>query len=368
MKKTLSRPPVVVVLGHVDHGKTTLLDFIRKTRETEKEVGGITQSIGAYEVRIPVKGYQTDKITFIDTPGHEAFSLLRLRGSSIADIAILVVDAVDSVMPQTIESISHVKNAKIPMIVAINKIDLERAKPEKVKSDLAKHDVLVEGMGGEVPVVEISAKKGTNVENLLEAILLVSQINGLQYSLEDPLKATIIETKIDKAGVLTTAIIKNGSLKVGDTVYADETLCKVRALLDDQRNNLVEVYPSTPFQILGFKSPPQIGAILSLKPKTEKKDQEVKDKEQEIDLKKFLTRREEKKLKILLKADSQGSLDSLLSTISTNKDIETILAAVGPISKSDIFLAKVTKAIIIGFQVKPQKQIQELVREEKVVM
>ena len=206
------RPPVVTILGHVDHGKTTLLDSIRKSRLAEKEHGGITQRIGGYEIETNIKGYHTNKITFIDTPGHEAFSLLRARGTTVADIVILIIDAKDSIMPQTAESITHIKTANIPFIVTINKIDLPEANPEKVKRDLLKYQIQVEGKGGGVPTAEISAKTGKGIRELLETILLMASDLNLRYSESAVAHATIIETKKDKRGIVVSAVFKNTKL------------------------------------------------------------------------------------------------------------------------------------------------------------
>ena len=205
---TQPRSPIVAILGHVDHGKTTLLDFIRKTSLTEKEHGGITQSIGAYEISTGLKGYSTDKITFIDTPGHEAFTKLRARGATVADVALLIIDAKDSLKPQTIESISHIKAANIPYIVVLNKIDLPEARPDKVKNDLLKYEVMVEGKGGSVPLAEISAKTGKGVPELLESILLLASDQQLTFDIDTDPEAYIIETKKDRRGSIISAIIK----------------------------------------------------------------------------------------------------------------------------------------------------------------
>lgn len=369
MTKIFPRPPVVVVLGHVDHGKTTLLDYIRRTNIAEKEVGRITQRIGAYEVEVNIKGYQINKITFIDTPGHEIFTKLRLRGAEVADIAVLVVDAVDSVMPQTIESIYHIKQAKIPFIVAANKIDLPQANLDKLKKDLAKHNVLVEGLGGEVPFVPISAKKGAGVNDLLEMIIFIASVRNLNYSPENPLKAYIIESKKDKRGVVASVIIKDGKLKVGEIVYAFDYQAKIKAIINDKGKNLLEVYPSTPFLLLGFKKPPPVGAMLTRKKRELIKEASVTNKKPpSISFQDFFKKEEKKKLRLIIKTDNYGSLEAILSHISSNKNIEIILASIGEITKSDIFLAKISQAIIIGFSLSIDKSIYELAKEEKVIL
>ena len=367
MTKSFPRPPVVVVLGHVDHGKTTLLDYIRKTNIAEKEIGKITQKIGAYEVEVNIKGYQINKITFIDTPGHEIFTKLRLRGAEVADIAVLVIDAVDSVMPQTIESIYHIKQAKIPFIIAANKIDLPQANLDKLKKDLAKQNLLVEGFGGEIPFVPISAKKGTGVNDLLEMIIFIASERNLNYSPENPIEAYIIESKKDKRGVIASVIIKNGKLKVGETVYALDNQAKIRAIISDKGRNLFEVYPSTPFLLLGFKEPPPVGVMLTREKRKLVKEQSIINKKQ-ANLRDFFKKEEKKKLRLIIKTDNYGSLEAILSHISSSKDIEIILASTGEITKSDIFLAKISQAIVIGFSLSIDKNIYDLAKEEKVIV
>ncbi|OGK14137.1 hypothetical protein A3H80_02990 [Candidatus Roizmanbacteria bacterium RIFCSPLOWO2_02_FULL_37_19] len=360
------RPPVVVVLGHVDHGKTTLLDYIRKSNLASKEAGEITQSIGAYEAKIPLKGYDADRLTFIDTPGHEAFTKLRSRGAQVADIAILIVDATASVMPQTIESISHIKQAKIPFIVAINKVDLERANVEKVNKDLSKHDVLTENMGGTIPVIPISAKSGTGVNDLLEAILLVASEQDLSYDLEGELEVYVIETQHEKAGIAVSCIIKNGALKVGDTIYAQELEARVRALITDRGSSVKEVTPSMPFMLLGFKELPEVGVQISRQKKSFEVAKNELEKHTESDS--IFKEDEGKKLMIIVKADSKGSIEALLPPLLENENIEVVLYGIGEISKSDIFLAKVSKAIIIGFNAKIPQSTEKIAMEEKVVI
>lgn len=369
MSKQISRPPVVVVLGHVDHGKTTLLDYIRKTNRAGKEIGEITQSIGAYEAKINLKGYDVDKITFIDTPGHEAFTKLRVRGADIADIAILIVDAVDSVKPQTVESIYHIKNAKIPMIVAVNKIDLPGANIERVKSDLMKEEILFEGAGGDTPLIQISAKTGKGVEHLLETILFMASLKELKYSPENPLKAFIIEAKKDRSGILAAAIIKDGRLSIGQDIFAGVNQARIKALINDEGKNVDEVVPSTPFIILGFSDLPEVGIpLLRQKSDLPHEIQEKSQDNKKVDMAAFFSSEQKKRLRIILKTESQGSLDAILSSLSKNENIEISLAAVGEITKSDIFLAKVTAAIIIGFGMPVDKTIVNLAETEKIVI
>lgn len=367
--KTLSRPPVVAILGHVNHGKTTLLDYIRKTKITQQEHGGITQRIGAYEVATGIKEYHTDKITFIDTPGHEAFTKLRLRGAEVADVALLLIDAKDSVKPQTVESISHIKAAKIPYIVVLNKIDLPEANVEKVKIDLTKHEVLVEDKGGTVPVIPISAQNGKGVNTLLESILLLAADLNLVYSPEAPPQAYIIETKKDKRGVVASAVIKDGRMKVGDTIYADQQKAKIRSMTDDLGKPLSEVYPSTPFELLGFSQIPEVGTLIT----TEEGKKDVSNQPQEenkpFDMQAFLKpQQEEKKLTLIVKADSQGSLEAILHTLEKKPNIEIQFSAVGDLNKSDILLAKASKSILIGFNTRPSNEVKDLAAHEKVVI
>ncbi len=364
------RPPIVTILGHVDHGKTTLLDYIRKSRIAEKEYGGITQKIGAYEIKTGIKGYKIDKITFIDTPGHEAFTKLRARGANVADIAILLIDAKDSLMPQTIESIYHIKSAKIPFIVALNKIDLPEANPEKVKNDLMKYEVLVEGKGGKVPVVEISAKTGKGVNDLLEMILLISADLGLTFDDQNSPLGYIIETKKDKRGIVATVVLKDGHLKIGDIVYCQDKKAKIRSMINDLGQALEKVYPSTPFELLGFEEMPTVGDKITNKPQILKKEEKNNYlSERKIDFESLLGKpKDEKKLNLIIKADSQGSLEAIDFALKDNKNIEIVLKSVGEITKSDIFLAKTTKAIIIGFSVGLTTEVKELAQQEKIII
>lgn len=368
MKKSFPRPPVVVILGHVDHGKTTLLDYIRKTHIAEKEVGGITQKIGAYEIDVNLKDYQIKKITFIDTPGHEAFTRLRLRGAEVADIAILMIDAVDSVMPQTIESIYHIKNAKIPLIVAANKIDLPQANLEKVKKDLLKNEILLEGMGGETPFLPISAKTGQGVNDLLEMILFISSIKGFTYSLENPLKAYVLETKKEKGGLAATVVVKDGFLKIGENIYLEDQEIKIRSMFNDRGLLVKEVYPSSPVVILGFKKLPEPGVLITKeKPKVIEKRQEnaKKEKRSGID---FLFQEEKKRLKIIIKTDTFGSLEAILSQLKGKENLEIVLASVGEVNRSDLLLAKVSNSIIISYGLSLPKNIIDLAKGEKIIL
>jgi translation initiation factor IF-2 len=364
-----TRPPIVTILGHVDHGKTTLLDYIRKSSVAAKEHGGITQKIGAYEITTDIKGYSNNKITFIDTPGHEAFSHLRARGAKIADIAILIIDAKDSVMPQTIESISHIKSAQIPCIVALNKSDLPEANPEKVKNDLLKYEFMTEDKGGKIPSILLSAKTGEGVHNLLETILLIAEDQHLTYDKDTNPEAYIIETKKDRRGIVASVIIKNGCLKIGDIVYSDIIKAKIRSMIDDQGENISEAFPSMPFELLGFESLPDIGSRIS---KITQASQTIKTaaiEKKTVTLDEILNPKVvEKKLSLILKTDSYGSLEAISSSLIKNDQIKVILKAVGDINKSDIFLAKTTKSIIIGFSTIIAHEVKELAKQEKVVI
>ena len=369
MSQKLSRPPVVAILGHVDHGKTTLLDYIRKTKVTQQEHGGITQRIGAYEVSTGIKDYHTDKITFIDTPGHEAFTKLRLRGAEVADIALLMIDAKDSVKPQTVESISHIKASKIPFIVVINKVDLPEANVEKVKVDLTKHEVLVEDRGGKIPSIQLSAKTGKGVDTLLESILLLSADLNLTYELEAPPQAYIIETKKDKRGVVVSIVIKNGRLKVGDQIYTDGQKAHIRSMVNDLGKQVSEILPSTPVELMGLNEIPEVGTMVATTPsqKVTKPQPTVSDKP--FDLQSFLKpQQEDKKLTLIIKAESQGSLEAILYALGQKANIQILFEGVGDIHKSDIFLAKTSKAIVIGFNTKPSSEIQDLATQEKEVI
>ena len=374
------RPPVVVVMGHVDHGKTSLLDRIRKTDVARREKGGITQHIGASQVELP----SGKKITFLDTPGHEAFTTLRARGAKVADIAVLVVAADDGVMPQTVEAINHAKDAGIPIIVAVNKIDLPQANPDKVLRELSEHGLIPEDWGGDTPVVKVSAKTGEGIDELLEMITLVAELEELKANPKGKTKAVIIETKLDpKRGPVATAIVQNGTLKVGDIFVAGATYGRVRAMIDDKGRRLREAPPGTPVEILGFEELPEPGDILIVVPdeKTAKTlaEQRKRQKEQEK-LKGTAFRLEEiyekiqsgelKELKIVLKADTIGSIEALkkaLEELSTDKvKVSIIHSGVGAISESDIMLAKASGAIVIGFNTRPNPAARKLLEEEKV--
>ncbi|HAJ33982.1 MAG TPA: translation initiation factor IF-2 [Candidatus Atribacteria bacterium] len=379
--KLIVKPPVITVIGHVDHGKTTLLDTIRKTDVTKGEVGGITQRIGAYQINI-----DNEKIVFIDTPGHEAFTTMRARGVKATDIAVLVVAADDGVMPQTIEAINHAKAAKVPIIVAINKIDKANANVEKVKKELTKYDLVSEEWGGETLMVEVSALQNKGIEKLLETISLQAEMLDLKANPYIPAKGLIIETKLDKKrGIIASVLIQEGSLKIGDYFIAGLSYGKIKSLVDDKGESIKKVGPSTPVEIIGFDKMPQAGDYFQIVPDDKLAKIIISERENEerskitekssISLDNlFLEMKEGKidKLNIILKTDTQGSLDALQEAIkkvkNENEEVKTdiIHAGVGNITETDVMLASASKAIIIGFNIRPDTNIQKIAKSEKV--
>ncbi len=354
-----SRQPVVAILGHVDHGKTTLLDYIRTTKVADREAGGITQSIGAYQAVFKEK-----KLTFIDTPGHAAFSKMRSRGASIADVVVLVVAADDSVQPQTIESIKHIKAAEVPFIVAINKVDKPDANVEVVKAELTQHEVFVEGYGGNTPFVLISGKTGAGVDTLLETILLLAELEELPYNAEVVLQAPIIEAKLDpQKGPLVSAIVKAGTLHVGDTVATESALCKVRALFSDMGKSLTEATPGMPAQILGFKNLPSVGEIITtgITPTVAPVETPVLTS---LEVPSELA--EVSKLNLIVKSDTLGSLDAIKGSFTG--DVNIISSGTGDITESDVLLAATTGSIILGFNARISNSVTKLAETEGVVL
>ncbi len=379
-EKLINRPPVVTVMGHVDHGKTTLLDYIRKTKIAEKEEGGITQSIGAYQVVVNGK-----KITFIDTPGHEVFTEMRARGAQATDIVVLVVAADDGVMPQTIEAYHHAKSANVPIIVAINKIDKPNANVELTKQDLVtKLNLIPEDWGGDTIVVPISARNGINVDSLLEMILLVAEMQDIRCVPESPVRAITIETRLDKGyGPVANTVVKDGILKVGDYVVAGKVYGKVKALIDDKGKRINQAGPSTPVMIVGFEELPDPHSIIYVVESKERaveivekvKELEARElkKKRQIKLEEILKKMQEtekKEVKLILKADTVGSLQALQNAIAklrTNEiDIDIVHSAVGAINSSDIMLASASEAVILGFRVKADSQASRLAESEGV--
>jgi len=360
LEESIARPPIVAVLGHVDHGKTSLLDYIRKTQVASREHGGITQHIGAYQI---------PGITFIDTPGHEAFAKMRTRGATASDIALLVVAADDGVMPQTKESIRMITEAGVPMIVVINKIDVETANVDKVKQDLARSGVQVEGFGGTVPFVLVSAKTGAGVKDLLEIIKLLADEKKLLSEPKAPLEAVVIETRIDKGkGLVATMIIKKGTLRFGMAMFnGSEQIAKVRAMFDEFGVVVTEALPSKPVEVLGFTKLPQVGTFVTdVSKQIEVIKEEIIPLTQEQTLQQFLsTMEQKKKLAIIIKADTFGSLEVVLEALKG--DVGIVTAGVGDIADQDILLAKSTGAFVIGFNVKLKQEIQKLAQIEGVI-
>ena len=374
-----ARPPVVTIMGHVDHGKTSLLDAIRGASVQSGEAGGITQHIGAYQVSLPDKS----KITFLDTPGHEAFSEMRARGANVTDIVILVVAADDGLRPQTIEAINHTKAAGVPMIVAINKIDKPEAKPQKVREELLQHEIIVEDMGGDVQDVEVSATKKTNLDKLLEAIQLQAEILELKANPDRAAEGTVIEAKLDKGrGPLATVLVQRGTLRVGDVFVAGASSGKVRALVDDHGRQVKEAGPSFPVEVLGLSAVPSAGDPFTVV-ENEARAREVADyRKGVLDRKRttaapvsienmFATHASTvAEVPLVIKADVQGSVEAIvnaLNRLSTDEVRVRILnSGVGAITESDVTLASASGAPIIGFNVRPNAKAREVAQRNKV--
>lgn len=360
--KLLPRPPVVTVMGHIDHGKTSLLDSIRQTNVVDQEFGGITQHIGAYQVEVALPGTpEKRKITFIDTPGHEAFTKMRARGASVTDIVVLVVAADDGVMPQTKEAIEHTRAANVPMIVAINKIDLKTARPKTVREQLVKAGVLLEDFGGDVPVVEVSAKEQKGIKDLLEMILLVAEMIDLKANFHGSFKGVVIESRLDvQKGPLATVLVKEGMLRTGDEVYVGAQKLKVKAMFDDQQRRVSKATPSTPVEVLGFSSVPPTGSVITGK-KTTKVGKPLVKKRRAI---------KTRTVNLIIRADTEGTkeavIDSLKNIPLKEAKVEVLLAGTGDVSKSDIFLAKASKAIVVGFNVGVLPTVVKLAETEGV--
>ncbi|MFB7813038.1 translation initiation factor IF-2 [Paenibacillus chitinolyticus] len=374
------RPPVVTIMGHVDHGKTTLLDAIRHTSVTEGEAGGITQHIGAYQVEANGK-----KITFLDTPGHEAFTTMRARGAQVTDITIIVVAADDGVMPQTVEAIAHAKAAGVPIIVAVNKIDKPEANVEKIKQALTEYELVPEEWGGDTIFCEVSAKQRIGLENLLEMILLVAEVQEYKANPDKRARGTVIEAELDKGrGPVARILVQHGTLKVGDSFVAGVCFGRVRAMVNDKGKRLKEAGPSTPVEITGLTEVPQAGDPL-LAFEDERKARDIADKraitlrQSELtansrvtldDLYKHIKDGEIKDLNVIIKADVQGSLEALRGSLEKIEvegvRVKMIHTGVGAITESDIILASASNAIIIGFNVRPEPAAQVTADQEKV--
>ena len=379
-EELISRPPVVVVMGHVDHGKTSLLDVIRKTNVIGAEAGGITQAIGAYKVQLNDR-----EITFLDTPGHEAFTQMRARGAQITDIAILVVAANDGVMPQTIEAINHAKSAGIPIIVAINKIDLPEANPQKVKEELMQYELVPEEWGGDTIYVEISAKKNLNIDQLLEMVLLQADMLELKVNPNKQAKGAVIEARLDKnKGAIASVLVQRGKLDVGDTIVVGTSIGRIRSMVNDKGKKVKTAGPSTPVEVMGLTEVPQAGDIFyevkdekMAKHLIERRKRQEREKSinnmQAVTLDNLFGQMEEGKLKqlnLIVKADVQGSVEALrqsLEKLSNNEvKVKVIHSAAGAVTESDVTLAKVSNAIIIAFNVRPVATAKDIAEKDEV--
>lgn len=379
LENLVPRPPIVTIMGHVDHGKTSLLDYIRKTNVTGGEAGGITQHIGAYTVTL--KGAP---ITFLDTPGHEAFTSMRARGAQVTDIAVLVVAADDGIMPQTIEAISHAKQANVPIIVALNKMDRAGANPDRVLSQLAENGVTPEEWGGDTPVVRVSAKTGMGVEELLEQILVRAEVEELRANPDRAARGTIIEAKLDKGlGKIATILVQTGTLHVGDNVVAGVCTGKIRAMIDDKGRKVKKAGPSTPVSVTGWDDVPEAGDRLDVvadekfaRELAEERKLKLAASQNENtavslnDLFDKISKGELKSVKLIIKADVQGSVEAVKQSLSKlgneEVNIDIIHSAVGGIKESDVLLAETSGAIIIGFNVRPDTNAKQLAAQKHI--
>lgn len=379
LENLVPRPPVVTIMGHVDHGKTSLLDYIRKSNVTGGEAGGITQHIGAYTVSL--KG---NPITFLDTPGHEAFTSMRARGAQVTDIAILVVAADDGVMPQTLEAISHAKQANVPIIVAMNKMDRAGANPDRVLSQLAENGVTPEEWGGDTPVVRVSAKTGMGVEDLLEQILVRAEVEELRANPDRNARGTIIEAKLDKGlGKIATILVQTGTLHVGDNVVAGTCTGKIRAMIDDKGRKVKKAGPSMPVSVTGWDDVPEAGDRIDVvadekfaRELAEERKLKLASSQTEStsvslnDLFDRISKGELKSVKLIIKADVQGSVEAVKQSLAKlgneEVNIDIIHAAVGGIKESDVLLAETSGAIIIGFNVRPDSNAKQLAAQKKI--
>ncbi|MBM7623476.1 translation initiation factor IF-2 [Sporohalobacter salinus] len=374
------RAPVVTVMGHVDHGKTTLLDTIRKTNVTESEAGGITQHIGAYQV-----GVDNQKVTFLDTPGHEAFTSLRARGAQVTDIAILIIAADDGVMPQTVEAINHAKAADVPIIVAINKVDKHNAQPERVKQELTEYELVPEEWGGNTICVPISALQKENIDELLEMVVLVSEMEELKANPDRLANGVVVEAELDKGrGPVATVLIKNGTLEIGDPVVAGLSYGTVKALVNDQGERIEKAGPATPVEVLGFNSVPQAGDLLQVlegerearklaeNRQDQKRQQDLAQKKAVTldDLYEQIQEGEIKDLNLIIKGDVQGSVEAIkeaLLQLSTDEvQVNVVHSGVGAVREADIMLATASNAIVIGFNVRPDNNARQAAEKEQV--
>ena len=380
-EKLKIRAPIITVMGHVDHGKTSLLDYIRKEKVAENEAGGITQHVGAYKIDSGDHG-----ITFIDTPGHEAFTQMRARGANVTDIVVLVVAADDGIMPQTIEAINHAKSAEVPIVVAINKCDLPEANPALVKADLTKYEIIAEDLGGDIPVVEISALKGDGIDDLLETLSLVAEIEELMSVYESNASGYIIESRMEVGkGNVATVIVTRGTLNQGDFLYAGGAFCRIKSMFDHSNKIMKAATPGTPVDIMGWDNSPTAGdQFISVKSQKEAKS--LAEKNQDLlkdfddttysvesrvdDMMKLLQEGELSSINIILKGDTNGSVeaikDGLLKLSNEEIDIEVIHSGVGGIVLSDVDLASATGSLIVGFNVRPDSQSRNMAQSKGI--
>ena len=366
------RPPVVTILGHVDHGKTALLDTIRRTQVAEREIGGITQHIGAYQAV-----FEGQPITFLDTPGHAAFTAIRARGARVTDIAVLVVAADDGLMPQTLEALNHAKAADVPIIVAINKMDLPGADPERVKRQLSEQELLVEDWGGDIISTEVSAKTGDGIDVLMENIILVAELSELKANPNKNASGTVIEAKLDrKRGPTATLLVRDGTLKVGDYVAAGSAWGRVRAITDEQGHTIKEVLPGTPAELLGFNSTPEAGDLLSVFPNEKSARTAAESRQKSTSTQpsqsKALTLEEVvqqssgniKELNLVLKADVQGSVEAVRGALESISEgaikVRVLHSGSGAVTESDVMLASASEAIVIGFTIGAETSAERL--------
>jgi len=348
------RQPIVVVLGHVDHGKTSLLDALRQTNVTAGEAGGITQSIGASKITFTSEAGQSKSICFIDTPGHAAFSNMRSRGSKLADIALLILDSSSGVKPQTKEAIEHINKSGIPFIVVCTKIDLPAASVDVALSELEKEGLYFEGRGGQIPYVGVSAKKKEGLKELLDLISLLSEVNGVEGDSEASLEAVVIETTREKAGNMVSAVVRNGKLKVGQEVFSETAKGKIKGLFDDKNKPVKEVFPGEPARILGFEDLPVVGAVIT--------DHVISNNQSPIINNQ--TKYDKSKMPIFVKANNAGALEALVTSIP--QEFAVVEATVGDVTESDVLNAKANKAMIFVFESRISGGIKKLAEMEKV--
>jgi len=367
------RPPVVVVMGHIDHGKTSLLMAVKDFGTLKRESGGITQHVGAYQITVPAKTKTQGnrKITFIDTPGHESFSAIRSRGAKAADIAILVIDAAEGIKPQTKEAIKHIKEAGLPLIVALNKIDKPDANPEKVKMQLMKEEIVVESNGGQVPSLEISAKQGTGIEDLLEVILLMAEMNDLKADASKPARGVIIESYQDsKRGPTATMLVQEGKFATGSALGTDSAAGKIKMLENFLGENIKEAFPGDPVVVIGFEQVPWVGEMVKEYRDLDEAQVNIKKLEAKTEFPSQASIAGKTVLNVILKVDFLGSLEAIKEILKTLPQEKVVLrvakAEVGDVNESDIKMAKDTKGAIIAFRVKTNKVAQAMAEKEKI--